>query len=81
MLYRLILSYRKWAFSSGGERFPDTEEVRSSNLLTPTIFFLVDYLASRLIESSSAHNPFLFIIACDVLFPAKQPWREIGHTV
>ena len=25
-----------WAFSSGGERFPDTEEVRSSNLLTPT---------------------------------------------
>ena len=24
------------AFSSGGERFPDTEEVRSSNLLTPT---------------------------------------------
>ena len=25
------------AFSSGGERFPDTEEVRSSNLLTPTI--------------------------------------------
>ncbi len=25
-----------WEFSSGGERFPDTEEVRSSNLLTPT---------------------------------------------
>ena len=24
------------AFSSGGERFPDTEEARSSNLLTPT---------------------------------------------
>ena len=27
----------KWAFSSGGERFPDTEEVTSSNLVTPTI--------------------------------------------
>ena len=26
-----------WAFSSGGERFPDTEEVTSSNLVTPTI--------------------------------------------
>ena len=25
-----------WAFSSGGERFPDTEEVTSSNLVTPT---------------------------------------------
>ena len=25
------------AFSSGGERFPDTEEVTSSNLVTPTI--------------------------------------------
>ena len=25
------------AFSSGGERFPDTEEVASSNLATPTI--------------------------------------------
>ncbi len=25
------------AFSSGGERFPDTEEVISSNLITPTI--------------------------------------------
>ena len=24
------------AFSSGGERFPDTEEVTSSNLVTPT---------------------------------------------
>ena len=24
------------AFSSGGERFPDTEEVASSNLATPT---------------------------------------------
>ena len=29
------------AFSSGGERFPDTEEVRSSILLSPTIFFEV----------------------------------------
>ena len=26
-----------WAFSSGGERFPDTEEVTSSNLVTPTM--------------------------------------------
>ena len=25
-----------WAFSSGGERFPDTEEVTSLNLVTPT---------------------------------------------
>ena len=25
------------AFSSGGERFPDTEEATSSNLVTPTI--------------------------------------------
>ena len=29
------------AFSSGGERFPDTEEVTSSNLVTPTINFEV----------------------------------------
>ena len=28
---------KDWAFSSGGERFPDTEEVTSSNLVTPTI--------------------------------------------
>lgn len=27
-----------WAFSSGGERFPDTEEVTSSNLVTPTTY-------------------------------------------
>ena len=31
-------NHSKWAFSSGGERFPDTEEVTSSNLVTPTIF-------------------------------------------
>ena len=37
---RLLVSGRHVrAFSSGGERFPDTEEVRSSNLLTPTISF------------------------------------------
>ena len=30
-------THSKWAFSSGGERFPDTEEVTSSNLVTPTI--------------------------------------------
>ena len=35
---------KNWAFSSGGERFPDTEEVTSSNLVTPTIFqFDSDY--------------------------------------
>ena len=35
---RLLVSGRHVrAFSSGGERFPDTEEVRSSNLLTPTM--------------------------------------------
>ena len=35
---------KDWAFSSGGERFPDTEEVTSSNLVTPTIFqFDSDY--------------------------------------
>ena len=28
---------KTWAFSSAGERFPDTEEVTSSNLVTPTI--------------------------------------------
>ena len=28
-----------WAISSGGERFPDTEEVTSSNLVSPTIVF------------------------------------------
>ena len=31
------IEFSKWAFSSGGERFPDTEEVTSSNLVTPTI--------------------------------------------
>ena len=35
------MSFAAWqhirAFSSGGERFPDTEEVTSSNLVTPTI--------------------------------------------
>ena len=31
------LRVSRWAFSSGGERFPDTEEVTSSNLVTPTI--------------------------------------------
>ena len=37
-----------WAFSSGGERFPDTEEVRSSNLLTPTKCSQPRGFASRL---------------------------------
>ena len=37
-----------WAFSSGGERFPDTEEVRSSNLLTPTKCSQLRGLASEL---------------------------------
>ena len=37
-----------WAFSSGGERFPDTEEVRSSNLLTPTKCSQLRGLASGL---------------------------------
>ena len=37
-----------WAFSSGGERFPDTEEVRSSNLLTPTKCSQLSGLASEL---------------------------------
>lgn len=37
-----------WAFSSGGERFPDTEEVRSSNLLTPTKCSQLRVFASEL---------------------------------
>ena len=44
-LWRNLLDYRladneispkERAFSSGGERFPDTEEATSSNLVTPT---------------------------------------------
>ena len=42
VLYLLVswppkMQKKNWAFSSGGERFPDTEEVTSSNLVTPTI--------------------------------------------
>ncbi len=38
------------AFSSGGERFPDTEEVRSSNLLTPTINSQLRGIVSELLS-------------------------------
>lgn len=37
-LRSIPLAFR--AVSSGGERFPDTEEVTSSNLVPPTMFVL-----------------------------------------
>ena len=40
------MQMKDWAFSSGGERFPDTEEVTSSNLVTPTIFSLIQITES-----------------------------------
>ena len=53
-----------WAFSSGGERFPDTEEVRSSNLLTPTkcsqlrgyVIWAVLFYAAKSAGSSNRPN-------------------------
>ena len=44
-----------WAFSSGGERFPDTEEVRSSNLLTPTKFRSSEAMSSELFCFATKH--------------------------
>ncbi len=58
-----------WAFSSGGERFPDTEEVRSSNLLTPTkcsqlrgyvlwavLFYAAKWVAKSPAKGTSIHE-------------------------
>ena len=53
-----------WAFSSGGERFPDTEEVRSSNLLTPTkcsqlrgyVLWAVLFYVAKSAGSSNRHR-------------------------
>ena len=58
-----------WAFSSGGERFPDTEEVRSSNLLTPTkcsqlrgyvlwavLFYIAKWVAKLPAKGTSIHE-------------------------
>ena len=53
-----------WAFSSGGERFPDTEEVRSSNLLTPTkcsqlrgyVLWAVLFFVAKSAGSSNRHR-------------------------
>ena len=50
-----------WAFSSGGERFPDTEEVTSSNLVTPTMQ----------LQARGNNLPSGFYIA------RKSSWKEI----
>ena len=68
------------AFSSGGERFPDTEEVRSSNLLTPTIHSqLRGYVsgllsfAPRLVHARSAQ----LVSAQLVHTLSAKPWATI----
>ena len=60
-----------WAFSSGGERFPDTEEVTSSNLVTPTTKSrAVGVLRRRVFCRATA--------ACHQLqFPMAHPSRKV----
>ena len=74
-----------WAFSSGGERFPDTEEVTSSNLVTPTKCSQLRGFASELFcftpashESATTHKA---ASTTPTITPPKPKTASISLTV